>query len=232
MTEPAAIVFDFDGVLADTEPLHLGATQRVLTEVGVELTRDEYYGRYLGYDDDGMFARIALDRRLGWSARDRSDLVARKSAMMPLLLQQPGVLFPDAADAVRRLAAHYPLAIASGAQRNEIELVLGAADLVSCFRFIVAAGDTPLGKPAPDPYLRAVALFRNAGLLLAPNGSTARAIAVEDSIWGIESAHAAGLRCVAVATSYAPEQLRTADMVLARVGDIGTEVVAALLDKP
>ena len=193
-----AIVFDFDGVIANSEPLHFGAFRDVLAEEGVTLTEGDYYARYLGYDDVGVFKAIgaACD---AWGPNDIARLVARKAVRLEALERDISVLFPGAADAVRRAAAAMPVAIASGALGAEIRRVLERESLAACFTAIVAAEDTPVSKPAPDPYRRAVAL------LSAACGGTLAAgdcVAIEDSLWGLQSARAAGLRTVAVTNTY------------------------------
>jgi beta-phosphoglucomutase-like phosphatase (HAD superfamily) len=130
---------------------------------------------------------------------------------------------------VRRLSRDVPLAIASGAQRREIELVIDAAGLRECFECIVAGGDTPQGKPAPDPYVRALGLLRRAGRLPADNGAAGRSVAIEDSPLGIASARAAGLRCVAVTTSYPADRLGAADLVVGDLDALDVGVLAALI---
>src|SRR5204863_4541313 len=115
-----AIVFDFDGVIADSEPLHLKAYQQALAEDGLLLDRDEYFARYLGYDDVGMLQALASDRGLAWTDRHITALVARKGAKLQALLEGDEVLFPGAAAFVRAAAAEVPIAIASGAMRHEI----------------------------------------------------------------------------------------------------------------
>ncbi len=101
------------------------------------------------------------------------------------------------------------MAIASGALRSEIDLVLAGAGVADCFSAIVAAGDAE-GKPSPAPYLRALALLNARGFAVGP----AQVIAIEDSRWGIQSARAAGLRVVAVTTGYPASELRGADLVV------------------
>jgi beta-phosphoglucomutase-like phosphatase (HAD superfamily) len=150
-----AVVFDFDGVIANSEPLHFLGFRDVLAERGIDLTESEYYARYLGFDDAGAFVA--------------------------------------------------PLAIASGAIRPEIERVLARESLAAFFPVIVAAGDTPASKPAPDPYARAVALLSAAAGVEIPPGDC---VAIEDSRWGLDSARAAGLRTVAVTHTYSAESLR------------------------
>jgi beta-phosphoglucomutase-like phosphatase (HAD superfamily) len=206
-----AVVFDFDGVLANTEPLHLRAFQDTLAARGVGLDQEAYSGRYLGFDDRTVFESIASDRGLDWSAAEIDRLVGAKAARFRALVEVQPVLFDGVAQRVREWAAQVPIAIASGALRGEIEFVLGAARLGSLFRVIVAAGETPLGKPAPDPYRAAIDRLR-----VDPR----RAVAVEDSVWGIESARGAGMKVAAVATSCPRERLAGADAVVTAFGDL------------
>jgi len=229
MTQPAAIVLDFDGVVANSEPLHLRAFQQVLSEQGVTLGASEYYARYLGFDDLGVVCAIAADRRLDWSARQVRDLIERKAALLPDLLRDPGVLLPGVADRMREYAAVVPLAIASGARREEIELVLDATGLAPHVTLVVAAGETPQGKPAPDPYVRAIDDLRARGLV--GDRAHGRSVAVEDSHWGIASAKAAGLYCVAVTTSYPAAELGDADLVVAGLHELPLGRLGALVEE-
>ena len=155
-----AVVFDFDGVIANSEPLHFAAFRDVLDQQGVELAKNDYYDRYLGYDDVGVFRAVSGDRRLNWSDDRVAALVRRKASRLEELERHASVLFPGAEAAVRRLAQSLPLAIASGALRAEIVRVLEQAGMSECFVAVVAAEDSPVSKPAPDPYLRAVELAR------------------------------------------------------------------------
>src|SRR5688572_1610755 len=150
MSTVQAVVFDFDGVLADSEPLHLRAYQEVLSEVCIPLERDDYYGRYLGFDDVGAFAAIGDAHGRQWTDRQISALVERKTIVFDEMLLTVDVMFPEATRCIERLAPSFPLGIASGALRHEIVAILRKAGLDRQFRFIVAAGDTPGSKPAPD----------------------------------------------------------------------------------
>jgi HAD superfamily hydrolase (TIGR01509 family) len=211
--ELAAIVFDFDGVIANSEPLHCLAFRDVLAAHGVSLTEAEYYNRYLGYDDVGAFRAIGTDHGVRWDIDHVAALVDEKAARMEALEREQSVLFPGAEDAIRRAAAAVPIAIASGALRAEIVRVLDSAGLTGLFAAIVAAEDTPASKPAPDPYLRAVDLLsRAAEGQVAPYAC----VAIEDSRWGLASARAAGLRTVAVTNTYTDVELSgAADLVIA-----------------
>jgi HAD superfamily hydrolase (TIGR01509 family) len=206
-----AIVFDFDGVIADSEPLHLKAFQRALAEDGLTLDEDEYFSRYLGYDDIGVFEAIARDRALAWTAGHVTELVARKGMKLQALIAGGEVLFPGAPAFIRAAAAEVPVAIASGALRHEIVQILESAALDELFAAIIASGDTPASKPSPAPYLLAFArLQERAGTKLEPH----RCVAIEDSLWGLESARQAGLRCVGVTTSYTAVELPGAELVV------------------
>jgi len=219
----SAIVFDFDGVLADSEPLHLRAYQEVLSSLGVTLTREDYYAKYLGYNDEDMLRK--LTEAQGWKMDERrlKALIAEKCRVFDQVIDAADVLYPGAAACIERMAAAFPVGIASGALRHEIEAVLRRAGLAEHFKFIVASGDTPHSKPAPDPYRRAAELHG-----LPP----AACLAIEDSRWGIESAQSAGLSCIAVAHTYPPEELTMADRVVRSLDEISPEVVRALLAGP
>jgi len=206
-----AIVFDFDGVIADSEPMHLKAFQQALAEEGLVLERDEYFSRYLGYDDVGMFQALSIDRGLAWSDRQITALVARKGVKLQAMLEGGEVLFPGAAAFIRAAAAHVPIGIASGALRHEITQIVESAGLGGMFACIVASGDTPQSKPSPGPYLLAFEQLQQATGRMLDKG---RCVAIEDSVWGLESARGAGLRCVGVTTSYGAGELACAELVV------------------
>lgn len=221
---PRAIVFDFDGVLANTEPLHFRAYRDVLAGVAIDLSQADYYARYLGYDDVGAFRAIAADRGRSLDDEAIADLVARKAVRLEQLERDTDVLFPGAANAVRRLADRFPLAIASGALGAEIKRVLDATGLARFFVGVVAAEDTARSKPAPDPYVRAVALVTKAviGEPLQPS----ECIAIEDSRWGLESARLAGLRTIAVTHTYPAATLaEAADLVIESLDALDPEAL-------
>lgn len=215
----AAIVFDFDGVLADSEPLHLAATQEVLASLGATLTREEYYAEYLGYDDEGMFK--ALSDARGWKLTQGEirTLIADKATALEAVISGTDVLYAGASDCVERLAAEWPLGIASGALRHEIEAILRRGNLDGYFKFVVGAGDTHASKPAPDPYWRAAELHG-----VAPN----TCVAVEDSRFGIESAKTAGLWCIGITHTYPVSELLEADSIITSLAELTPELIRSL----
>ena len=214
-----AVVFDFDGVLVNSEPLHLRAYQEVLAARGVLLTRQEYYSTLLGYDDEGVFRFIAAER--GWTldAAEMTRLIGEKGQVFERMIAEDDVLYPGARECVETLARVFPLGIASGALAHEIRAFLDGARLGTHFRFIVGSGDTPRSKPAPDPYRRAAELHG------CPPGTC---VAIEDSRWGIESAKGAGLRCVAITHTYSRDDLTSADVVIDSLAEFTPELIRAL----
>ena len=214
-----AIVFDFDGVLADSEWLHLRAYQELLQPVGVPLTKELYCERYLGFDDEGVFQQVAKDHGLLFGDEEIELLIAEKGRRFEKMISSSNVLYPAAVPTVRALAAAYPLGIASGSLRKEIDLMLRGASLNDAFKFVVSADDTEKTKPAPDPYLRAAELHG-----LPP----AACVAIEDSNWGLQSARDAGMVTIGLASTYPASELRGADIVVAALEDITPEFIRRL----
>jgi beta-phosphoglucomutase len=205
-----ATVFDFDGVIVDSEPLHFRSLRDALRTEGVEITEEEYFGSFLAYDDRGAIRR-ALEHHNEPVDPDRMErLASRKVARFQELIPEVPV-FEGAAELVRALAAEVPLAIASGARHEEVEAILRGVGLHDAFVTIVGAEDAPRTKPDPAPYLEAAR--RLAGR--SGNGlPTADCLALEDSVPGIASARAAGMKVIGVANSYPAEKLQAAHRVV------------------
>ena len=220
-----AVVFDFDGVLANSEPLHLRAFQSVLAGVGLAMSAQEYYETYVGLDDQTVFRELARDRQLAVGEPWVQRLTSQKMSILQDLLAGASPLFPGAAACVRELAARVPVAVSSGAVRREILQVLDTENMAGLFTAIVAAGETPRSKPAPDPYRRAVELLEEA---TGTSIEAARVVAIEDSLQGLASARAAGLQAVALSTTYRPEVLTEAVLVLPDISAVTYDRLAAL----
>ena len=211
---PAAIVFDFDGVSPTASRCTCARSRRRCATSWASSCRPTSTTSATWATTTR--ARCARCWRIAGVADGEARVAAiieDKAKRLPALLSSPDVLMPGAAACIARLAACRPLAIASGARRDEIELVLAARGLAAPFDVIVAAGETPRSKPHPDPYARAVSLLAERGRI--PRGtSPSQCVAIEDSHWGIASAKQAGLRCVGITSSYARHELVTADRVI------------------
>jgi HAD superfamily hydrolase (TIGR01509 family) len=210
-----AVVFDFDGVLADSEPLHYRALRDCLRPEGIAVDETEYYATYVAYDDRTCI-RLALERHGRPHDRERVARIAeRKAAIFEELLRRIP-FFPGVPELVASLAADLPVAIASGARREEIEAILQGGGLRGHFRAIVGADDCDRTKPDPEPYLRAVALLARDAPGLAPG----ECVAFEDTVAGIASARAAGLKVVGVATTHPADKLGAAHRVVPAIAGV------------
>jgi phosphoribosylformimino-5-aminoimidazole carboxamide ribotide isomerase len=218
-----AVIFDFDGVIADSEAQHFRAFQQVLAEHGWDLSQADYYERYLGYSDREVFALMARERGAPLPATELEALMAAKGRAFARLVSTGAELCPGAEDAIRRLGRRFPLAIASSAFAHEIVEVLDAAGLLSCFTAVVGAEDVAESKPSPAPYLEAA---RRLGI--APE----RCVAIEDSPWGLESAQRAGLRTIGITHTYPAARLSMADAIVRSLDDITESFVRELLSRP
>jgi beta-phosphoglucomutase len=201
-----AIVFDFDGVIADSERLHLRSYQDILAPEGITISTEDYLAKYLGYDDVGVFKAVGRDHDIAMDDQRVADLITRKGERYESLAAAGEMLFPGAAAFIRSAVdAGVPIAIASGALTHEIEDVLVRAGIRQLFPVIVGADQTERSKPHPDPYQTAFARLR------AHTGKDLiawRSVAIEDSRWGLVSARGADLRCVAVTNTYSAAELR------------------------
>ena len=216
-----AVIFDFDGVLADTEALHCAAFQEAVADHGITLPRTQYFARYLGLPDRDCLVALCADAGRPATAGDLDVLFHRKRAAFARLARGAD-LYAGVADTLRRLHADRTLAVASGAFRDEIEPILARGGVRRLFDAVVGAEDVRAGKPAPDPFLEA--LRRLAAI--DPRLTVAACVVVEDSPRGVIAAHAAGMRCIAVTTNHPRSTLADADAVIAHVRDLRAEDLA------
>lgn len=212
-----AIIFDCDGVIADTEPLHFAALKAVLAEEGIDLDKELYYREYLALDDRGCFIKAFSDHTAPLTPEKLSELIARKSAAVEPVMSAQLRLFPGAADLILTASRRFALAVASGALTREVELIVRTAGVRECFKAIVGAEDVTRSKPHPDPFIEALKRI-NAGLTapIVP----AECLVIEDSFLGVQAAHAAGMRCLAVTNSYPREMLAGADLVVGTLEEL------------
>lgn len=219
-----AIVFDFDGVLFDTEPLHFDMFRQVLRMEGISLAPEVYYARYVGLTDPACFRAVLADHgRSPASSETVARLVQCKTELMQASLRARLPAVPGVRDCVETIASRYRTAVASGALREEIALCLELAGMASMFEHVSAAQDVHQGKPAPALYLHALAALNRRSALRADE-----CVAIEDTPHGIEAAHQAGMRCIAVATTLPESRLSAADVV---VPSLQTTTVESLLHR-
>ncbi len=212
MSFPKAIIFDFNGVIADDEPSHLVMFQKVLQEEGLSLSAEEYYREgYLGMDDRGCFETVLVKAGRDTSPAKIGELIRRKALYYDDYIRERIIFFPGVLDFIRKAAARMPLAICSGALRSEIQMILEAGRIRDSFSVIVSAEDVKRGKPDPEGFLLALArINQKQRVPILP----AETLVIEDSIAGIAAAQRAGMKALAVTNSYPSEVLASADRVV------------------
>ncbi|MFQ5587803.1 MAG: HAD family hydrolase [Nitrospiria bacterium] len=225
-----AIIFDCDGVIVDSEPHHLKAFQIVLEAEGITLTKEAYYEKYLALDDKGLFETILNEHKRPVDNQVLKRLILQKMPIYKQLSEETLFLYPGVADFVKEAADRYPLAIASGAFRGEIKSALDKGGLRSFFPVIVSAQDVRRGKPHPESFLTALAQL-NALHRKNPAIAPGECVVIEDSLHGVEGARSAGMRCLAVTTSYPREALRAkADRVVDSLRELAPKDLETLFE--
>ena len=210
---PHAVLFDFDGVLCNSEPLHFFAFQEVLAAEKIELTEAEYYNEMIGFDDKGAFKHLFALKARDLDPKTFLRVMTRKNeVMMDLIRRRKFKPLPGVEEFVRGLWRHCPLAICSGAVREEIEAMLEGLALRDCFNVIVAAEDVDVGKPDPRGYVLTAKLVSEkfSKRSLKPSDC----LIVEDAPTVIREGKRIGFPTLAVATSYPVERLAEANYVV------------------
>jgi beta-phosphoglucomutase len=221
-----ATIFDFNGVLVDDEWVHLDGLREVVRGLGITVTDQQYLDRYFGSDDAGAFRAILADAGRSASEAEIARMVEAKKPFYRKRAEEALVLYDGAADLVRRCAQTGPVAIVSGALRDEIAFALGKLGVTDCVSFVVSAEDTTRCKPDPEGYNLAIAHLVPR---LGEKGARG-SLVIEDSLAGVAAAKKAGLACLAVEHSYPRADLYAAgaDHVVVRIGDVDENLRSSL----
>jgi HAD superfamily hydrolase (TIGR01509 family) len=225
-----AVLFDFDGVIADSERLHLAGFRHALEAHDISLTEAEYFARYLGFDDRDGFRAILSDHDRDVSDSLLQELMRKKADAFRELVAERVEVFSGVRELLEELRGGprpLPLAIGSGALSSEIRLILQVTGLETFFDAIVAADDVERSKPDPETFRRACMLLE-AG---SPGLSISRCLVIEDSPAGLLAGGKAGAKTLAVAHSYAREELAPlADRVVSSMDEVDRSVCESLFD--
>ena len=224
-----AVIFDFNGIIVDDEPIHFRLFQRVFAEEGIDLAEATYYQRYLGFDDRGAFLAAFRDRGRAIGPAKLQQLIARKADYYQEAIRNHVAILPGVRALVEDLARHVPLAVASGALRQEIKTILQTAGLLSHFRAIVSAEDVQQGKPEPEIFIKALAALNTASrdpAAIPP----AECVVIEDSKEGVRGARRAGMKCLAVTNSHPAELLKEAHAIVASLEEVSLPFLRRLCE--
>jgi len=221
-----AIIFDFDGVIVDSENLIFQLTRQMAAQEGWTVSETEYFRDYLALDDRGIIEHLYQSHGRPVNAKRRDELIAWKFRAYQEIIRDGLPPMPGAVEFVRKSAARHPLAIASGSLRVEIEHLLAKLGLRELFAVLATADDCARSKPEPEVYLKALARL---GELAAFQGIPLLAsdcLAIEDAPLGVVAAQAAGMKCLALAHTQPPDELRHADWVAREFADVNLDVIA------
>lgn len=224
-----AVIFDFDGVLVDSEPFHQAAINAVLAPLGLELSQEEYEEHYLGFDDRGVFQhRFHVVHRPLEQAELRR-LVDGKAVAFANLIAERGIQpFPGAVELLAALKSEkIPLALCTGATHRDVNVILHKVPALDRFDAIVTTDEVATSKPDPTCYRLALEKL----WLAHPqyNIRPLHALAIEDSPWGIEAAKGAGLRVAGLESSYTAPRLHKADFTLPSLSGVTPAALDSLL---
>ena len=210
-----AMIFDMDGVICDSESLHMQAFQETLKPEGIMITDQEYYDKYLAHDDRGSFeAALEAHQRPRPDVTRMTAMLSAKARAFDELMKERMVIYPGADAFVRKAAKKYALALASGARRLEVEYVLKKAKIRDIFSAVVSADEVKDGKPQPEAFERALELLNQVRLEGTPEIQVSETLVIEDSPRCIRTANALGMKTVGMATSYKPDELKDAHLVI------------------
>jgi beta-phosphoglucomutase len=219
-----AVIFDLDGTLVETEPLHFASFNQVLRLDGIEIGFEDYTTRLIGLNDRDCFAAVLRENRKDASDDHVAKLIARKTVVYQAMVAERDVLYPGAEKFVRDCAHRFPLMIATGTLRAEAEAILRRAGLRELFLDIIAADDVEHGKPEPDGFIAALGrigyLLRQRDPVLADE-----CLVVEDTQAGIEAARRAGMKVLALCHMAPASELAAADVVRASISDLDLDDV-------
>jgi beta-phosphoglucomutase len=205
-----AVIFDFDGVIVDTEPLHHKAFQRILEPLGLGFSWQQYVDTYMGFDDRDAFLEAFSAHGRPLDAGTLQSLVERKAQIFQEVIRDGITTYPGVVELIKKLHdEQVPLAISSGALRSDITPILRQLDIAHCFDVIVTADNVTKSKPDPESYRLAFD-----GLNSHAGTSPERTVAIEDTPAGITAAKGAGLAVIALTNSYPRETISEATVII------------------
>lgn len=207
-----AVIFDFDGVIVDTEPLHYRAFQLLLEPMGMGFTWDAYVDTYMGFDDRDAFLEAYRSNERSLSHQELAELIKRKADLFQEIIRTGINAYPGVVALVKEISRRgIPLAISSGALRSDIEPILKVLGITNCFSVIITADDVDKSKPDPECYRLAHRRLNEQYSCAIP---ASRVLAIEDTPAGITAAKGAGLQVLAVTNSYPADHLSQADKIV------------------
>ena len=213
MNQMKIIIFDFDGVILDSENSHFIAFNEGLKNLNINISEDEYYSKYISLDDRGVITNVVNDKNISVTNEEIDMIIKNKNDYFESRLIDNSKLFPGVEELIIQLSKNFVLSIGSGANRSEIIKTLKNNNIYDYFEIIVSADEVNNPKPNPETYNR---VLDNINIDFNIN----EIIVIEDSPGGIEAAKSAGLKCIAITNTFDNEELGKADIIVSNYEDI------------
>ncbi|HET6419908.1 MAG TPA: HAD family phosphatase [Geobacteraceae bacterium] len=225
-----AVLFDFDGIIADTEPVHYRAYQEIFVPLGLGFSWDAYVSRYIGLDDREIFRRVFSADNHDPGSEQLKLLVSIKASIFQDIVLSGVEAYPGVVELIGDLSGKVPLALCSGAVRSDIMPILRRFDLLDAFDAIVTADNVNVSKPDPESYRMAVRELSgvHAGRKIIPGAC----LAIEDTPAGIASAKGAGIPVLAVTNSHPAEKLQDASIIVDSLRGLTLETLDNMIPVP
>jgi len=213
MNQMKIIIFDFDGVILDSENSHFIAFNEGLKNLNINISEDEYYSKYISLDDRGVITNVVNDKNISVTNEEIDMIIKNKNDYFESRLIDNSKLFPGVEELIIQLSKNFVLSIGSGANRSEIIKTLKNNNIYDYFEIIVSADEVNNPKPNPETYNRVLDNINT-------DFNINEIIVIEDSPGGIEAAKSAGLKCIAITNTFDNEELGKADIIVSNYEDI------------
>ena len=217
-----AVIFDFDGVILDSEGLHYKIFNQVLEKYKIFVTWEDYQKRYIGYNDEDALKIIFKNNKKRVNKKIIDELIAKKAVLFKESVHNNGAeVFPGVVELIKSIPVKLPIGLCSGALRSDIVPVLKNLKIKRFFKSIVTAEDTKKSKPYPDPYLLSL---KNLNIQ-----DPSKTIAIEDTPAGINSAKEAGMKVLAVTNTFSSGYLYEADAIASSLSEVNRKTLEDLI---
>ncbi|MEC7925670.1 MAG: HAD family phosphatase [Thermodesulfobacteriota bacterium] len=213
MNQMKIIIFDFDGVILDSENSHFIAFNEGLKNLNINISEDEYYSKYISLDDRGVITNVVNDKNISVTNEEIDMIIKNKNDYFESRLIDNSKLFPGVEELIIQLSKNFVLSIGSGANRSEIIKTLKNNNIYDYFEIIVSADEVNNPKPNPETYNRVLDNINT-------DFNINEIIVIEDSPGGIEAAKSAGLKCIAITNTFDNKELGKADIIVSNYEDI------------
>tara|TARA_A100001388_G_scaffold86131_1_gene62365 strand:+ start:153593 stop:154243 length:651 start_codon:yes stop_codon:yes gene_type:complete len=207
------IIFDFDGVILDSENSHFIAFNEGLKKLNINISEHEYYSKYISLDDRGVITNVVNDKNISVTNEEIDMIIKNKNDYFESRLIDNSKLFPGVEELIIQLSKNFVLSIGSGANRSEIIKTLKNNNIYDYFEIIVSADEVNNPKPNPETYNRVLDNINT-------DFNINEIIVIEDSPGGIEAAKSAGLKCIAITNTFDNKELGKADIIVSNYEDI------------